>query len=265
MRPAQGLAVLLALAALFAKPLPALADSGDFPYKLSPVTDGAIAVAALGLYGSSFYFQALKPNPDMAKVDSASIPFFDRLYTSSQSAALGTAADVLMVGAALVPAALVPGRRGSELLTLGAMYAETLGLAYALDESLKSIVTRYRPYAYALNAADFSSSDVAASFPSRHATIAFASAVFALSVFDELQPGSPWRPWVWASGLGLATITTVLRVTSGDHFPSDVLAGAALGAALGFLVPLVHKAGPGERSLSLGVGPSGLQFHLRLD
>jgi membrane-associated phospholipid phosphatase len=263
------LAAILCLTALFAGPPPARAQSVSFPYRLTPLTDGLVGATGLGLYGSSFYFQTIKPKPDRAAVDPASIPFFDRLYVSSHSAPLGTAADVLMIGAALVPAALAPGRSGNELATLGVMYAETLGLAYALDESLKSIVTRYRPYAHSSSApsSDFADSDVYASFPSRHATIAFASAVFAGSVFDELNPRSPWRPLVWASGLGLATITSALRVASGDHFPSDVLAGAVFGALLGCLAPLVHEgtaSGPGS-SLALGALPSRLTVKFSLE
>jgi membrane-associated phospholipid phosphatase len=272
MRITSRLAALFVLVALGAAPGPAAADTGSpgsFPYGLAPLTDAALGAAGLGLYGSSLYFQSIKAKPDQSALDAAAIPAFDRLYTSSQSAWMGTAADALMVGTALVPAALIPGREGRQLLTLGAMYAETLGLAYALDESLKSIVTRYRPYAHSSSApsSDFADSDVYASFPSRHATIAFASAVFAGSVFDELNPRSPWRPLVWASGLGLATITSALRVASGDHFPSDVLAGAVFGALLGCLAPLVHEgtaSGPGS-SLALGALPSRLTVKFSLE
>jgi membrane-associated phospholipid phosphatase len=130
------------------------------------------------------------------------------------------------------------------------------------------MTTRYRPYAYAASGADFSSADIAASFPSRHATIAFASAVFAGYAFDEINPGSAWSPLVWASGLGLATATSALRVASGDHFPSDVLAGAVLGAACGYLVPLLHKAtnaSGGDSGLEAALSPAGFSLSLRLD
>ncbi len=41
-----------------------------------------------------------------------------------------------------------------------------------------------------------------------------------------------------ASGVG------VLRIDSGSHFPTDVLAGAALGAGIGWLVATVHPRLP---------------------
>jgi len=35
-----------------------------------------------------------------------------------------------------------------------------------------------------------------------------------------------------------------LRVASAQHFPSDVVGGAVLGAGLGWLVPTVHPSTP---------------------
>jgi len=35
-------------------------------------------------------------------------------------------------------------------------------------------------------------------------------------------------------------MTSTLRVSAGKHFPSDVLAGGAIGMASGVLVPMVH-------------------------
>jgi membrane-associated phospholipid phosphatase len=276
MRATPSFAAIIAIAVIFVAPMQIFADSTEpvapapgesaFPFRLSPVKEAAIGAVGLGLYGSSFYLQSIKPNPNQSALDPAAIPFFDRLYTTSHSAWMGTAADVLTVATALVPAALIPGLGGSELLTVGVMYAETLGMAYAVDASLKSIVTRYRPYAYAASPADFSNSDIAASFPSNHASIAFASAVFAGYVFDEIHPDSPWRPLVWASGLGLATVTSVFRVASGDHFPSDVVAGAAIGALCGYLVPLFHKkaANPNAPGIAVNPIPGGLLVVLNM-
>ncbi len=254
-------AAILALALAFA---PARLRADSLPFSLSALTDGAIGAAGLGLYGSSLYFDSIKGAPDASAVDAAKIPFFDKLYTTSHSAWMGTAADGLTIAAALVPAALIPGREGRDLLTLGVMYAETLGLAYALDSGIKSVVTRYRPYAYSASASDFADPDIAASFASRHATIAFASAVFAGYVFDKSNPDSPWRPAVWASGLALATVTSVARVASGDHFPSDVVAGAAFGALVGYLVPLFHQGAAGTAALAAVPASKGLTLSLNL-
>ena len=268
MRSTTAFTIILAVTVSIAMPKGVMAEQSAFPYSLSPVRDAAIGALGLGLYGSSLYFDSVKAAPDMSAVDSSAIPFFDRLYTTSHTAGMGTAADVLMVTTALGPATLIPGSDGRALLTMGVMYAETLGLAYAFDAGVKSLVTRYRPYAYALSPVDFTSSDIGASFVSRHATIAFASAVFAGRVFDKVEPDSHWRTLVWASGLTLATATSVLRVTSGDHFPSDVVAGAAFGALIGYVVPLLHErraSGSGAGAVALNALPGGLLVTLSLE
>jgi undecaprenyl-diphosphatase len=180
--------------------------------------------------------------PDKAAVNRNSIPFFDRLYPSSPSTALSTAGDDLALASSALPLVLLFGRSGGEMLTLGVMYLETLGLAYGLDSLLKSAVVRYRPYAYSTSTpADFSNSEITASFPSSHATLAFSAAVFTGYVFDELNPDSNMRPWVWVSGLTIAAAVSTLRVASADHFLSDVVAGGVIGAASGFLVPFFHE------------------------
>jgi membrane-associated phospholipid phosphatase len=263
----RSVAVSAAILALAAAPIHLAADSAtDFPFRLEPLKELAIGGAGLALYGSSFYFESIKAKPDPSAVNAAAIPFFDRLYTTTTSAWMETGATVLLVAAAAIPAAILPGLDSGEIFTVGAMYAETLGMAFAIDASLKSIVTRYRPYAYAASGVDFTSSDITASFPSSHSTLIFASAVFAGYVFDQVQPGSPWSPLVWGSGLALATATSVLLVASGDHFPSDVVAGAVFGALCGYLVPALHKtkAAPGSPGVALSPLPDGLLLALRL-
>lgn len=56
--------------------------------------------------------------------------------------------------------------------------------------------------------------------------------------------------------MAAATTTGVLRIVSGRHFTTDVLAGAALGALTGWLVPKWHEiddmASGGAAGPSLG-------------
>jgi membrane-associated phospholipid phosphatase len=260
-------AVALSLALLCGS---ALFAEGAFPYALDPVKDSAWVVGDLGLYGASLYLDGKKRIADSPSLDESKIPFFDALYATSHSAALGTAADFLVVAFAGLPAVALPGLDAKETLTVGAMYGETLGLAYSLDALIKSLVVRYRPYAYSSPPPpDIGSLDITSSFPSRHATLAFASAVFAATVYDQLQPGSRYRGAVWAGGLGAATLISSLRVASGDHFVSDVAAGAALGALVGFAVPYLHKVeggagGSSGSGKSLDAPLGGLFFDLRL-
>jgi membrane-associated phospholipid phosphatase len=64
------------------------------------------------------------------------------------------------------------------------------------------------------------------SFPSGHATVAWALAATTASHFRD-------RKWVALIVYPLAGVISFSRVTSGNHFPSDVVFGSALGFVIG--------------------------------
>jgi undecaprenyl-diphosphatase len=107
------------------------------------------------------------------------------------------------------------------------------GLALAIGKAISELVDRSRPFVADPGGVHLFSGHVAdGSFPSDHATAAFAIAVAIL-----LRK----RGWgIFA--LVAAAVLSVGRVAIGVHYPSDVLGGAALGtaAALALWTPLVR-------------------------
>jgi undecaprenyl-diphosphatase len=111
-------------------------------------------------------------------------------------------------------------------------------LALAIGQVLSALVHRPRPFVadppavhlFARHAAD-------AGFPSDHATASFAIAVAIL-----LRS----RRWGYVA-LAMALVLSAGRVAMGFHYPTDVLAGAALGSA----VAIALYAPPVRRPLHL--------------
>jgi len=236
MKPTRISVVVLSLS------LGAALGAESLPFALDPLEDGVLLGGGLALYGGSLYLQSIKPAPSATGLDPADIPFFDRAYPANPLNTVVSVGDDLSIAMAILPLILLPGRSGGDIFTLGVMYAETLELTYSVDSLLKSVIVRYRPYAYSTSTpADFSNPYISASFPSSNASLAFSAAAFTGYVFDELNPNSSMKVWVWASGLGLATAVSTLLVAGGNHFVSDVVAGGAIGAASALLVPFLHE------------------------
>lgn len=186
-------------------------------------------------------------------LDSTDINRLDSFVMRPYNKTLSTVSTVTTAASLAMPAVLLSAP-SSEYLKIGIMYAETVALTYGIKELIKLIVPRERPYLYYEGYPDdrVQSGDSHRSFLSGHTALAFAGASFTSYVFCKYHPESKWKIPVIATSYSLATATAVLRVASGNHFATDVLAGALLGVALGYGVPALH-------TLLTDNGPEGSQ------
>ncbi|WP_345977917.1 phosphatase PAP2 family protein [Sulfurimonas sp. HSL3-7] len=83
------------------------------------------------------------------------------------------------------------------------------------------------------------------SFPSGHSSAAFAYAAMANRNIDRLPLTQGWKYAAQTVETSFAVLTAWARVEAGAHYPSDVLAGAALG---NFISLLLHDAFLGKES-----------------
>jgi len=99
---------------------------------------------------------------------------------------------------------------------------------------------RQRPYAHYGPQGSENPSDNT-SFYSGHTSLAFSLAVASGTVAS--MRGYSMAPWIWGSGLAVAATTGYLRIAGDKHYITDVIAGAALGSAVGFALPyLFHRS-----------------------
>jgi membrane-associated phospholipid phosphatase len=121
-------------------------------------------------------------------------------------------------------------RRGAVLATASAP------IALLINQPISHLVDRARPYlAHPAHAHLLIARSHDASFPSDHATGGFALAV-AVFLYDRT---------IGTLLLVLAAVLAFSRVYVGTHYPSDVVAGALIGAAVAaalFLVPPTRTA-----------------------
>jgi membrane-associated phospholipid phosphatase len=181
---------------------------------------------------------------DINHLSGEDVNCFDHNAIQKYSPNAARLSDILLVATLALPAGLfMSGNVRDDFSTIGLMYAENLLLVNSVSLITKGSVRRIRPYVYNPDAPleDKLSKDAVRSFYSGHTTNAFASAVFFSVVYSDYFPDSQWKTPVWIGSLGAASIVGILRYGAGKHFPTDIIAGAVVGSAIGFFIPYIHQ------------------------
>lgn len=153
---------------------------------------------------------------------------------------------------ALLGVIAVFGKRTGRTVALAGLFALVLG--HGASDALKELTVRPRPLASLLDVRLLVPEPSSYAFPSGHATSAFSAATgVMLSARRSLKrvPLSGWGMLVLAAAISYS------RVYVGVHYPTDVLAGAGLGIACGWIgtwcvASLERRLGRSERSDKAG-------------
>ncbi len=241
--------------------------SGKF-FALDPLTDGILLGTGLLLTGGELLLDDMlelnRRKYDGTVYSKSDVNAFDRELIRPYSEIHDGAADFLLIASLTTPVILLSSDK-EEWFTNGVMYIETLLIANGLKELAKLAVNRKRPYMYSdrdLPQDEIENGDWAKSMPSGHTTFAFASAAFLTYTFCRYFPDSPWRIPVSIGSYAIATGVAALRVSSGKHFLSDVLAGAAIGTVVGVMVPFLHTLKT-KNDMSVAVTGNGLSLTMK--
>lgn len=194
---------------------------------------------------------------------------FDRMTAGWYSKEQSMLSDILVGGSILSPLFFVfDNDIRKDIGTISTMYLETVLFATFLPSYGKGGVRRIRPYAYgsAASVAEKQDIETLRSFYSGHATWAFATSIFFATVYTDYHPDSEYRNYIWGGAIGVASAVSLLRVSSGAHFFSDIAVGAAVGTTIGYLIPYIHRTKNEAISLRPIIAPgfSGAALSLRL-
>lgn len=183
-----------------------------------------------------------------------------RLETHDERERAARVSDIILTAtildAAAIRAVAIPLARGDREYARRATiaYAVAIGVTLALGRVIKDSARRARPFerdcSRSPTLAGCGSPDSLASFYSLHAATAFTSVGFSWALAKMRPPHdarersgdvvargrAPSAPLL--ASLASAALTGLLRIASDRHYLSDVLIGAAMGLAVGVLVPL---------------------------
>lgn len=215
------------------------------PPELSPDTrwlDAAVTVGAgAGWVGLHLAGPALVDTDCPCTRDA--VNGFDRFAVEQRLSWGEPLADGLLaagVGLSLAAVALdgpAEARVGDGLIVL-----QSAAVAGLLTAGVKALVGRPYPYMYGPAEHPGQNGDGVnyASFPSGHTAVPMAAAVSAAYLFSRRHPRSGWRWVLWTVGPALALAAGAAQVSAANHFPTDVIAGAVIGAGVGWLDPWLH-------------------------
>ena len=123
------------------------------------------------------------------------------------------------------------------------LVTEAAAAALLLNQIVKLLVGRQRPYAHFGNEAGYSRSEDNVSFYSGHTSLAFS--VVAATVTVASMRGYAGAGIVAGVGFTLGAGIAYLRIAADQHYLTDVLVGAVIGGLVGWAVPQIfHPPSP---------------------
>lgn len=242
---------------------------GDGPYYLSLKREllyggtGALSLG-VGAYLQNRLDAPLRRELEITAYDQ--INAFDRLGSNFELGNSRKLSDYgLYAGVALPGLLLLDKDTRDGFGKISLLYAETMMIAGGLTNITKAGFARPRPYVYGpewVPGTVLKSGDRAA-FVSGHTSLSAAGSFFFARVFTDYHPDSKLKPYVWGLAATIPAVTGYLRVRAGRHYPTDVIAGYALGATVGYLVPTLHKRKILPKGMRVNAGIGGLNLNYR--
>lgn len=248
------------------------------PYKLTFKREIPFIISSGAILGTGFIVAAHnKTKPftieELATLNVRSINAFDRGSVYNYSPSSATTSDYIRTGITILPILLLSEHHTKQdIAPLLAMSVEVMAVTYGITTTVKNLVNRARPNVYnsLTPMSERTSAGSRQSFFSGHTSHTAAASFFVAKIISDYHPNmnKGTKIALWSVSSFVPAMTAYLRVQSGKHFPTDVMAGYAAGALTGWLIPHLHKVkkdGPLSK-INLQVYPSnnGMQFSFQL-
>lgn len=230
-------------------------------YKVNPWISGGISL--IGLYTNSTGLQRLRelpviPEDRLNRLNSDDLIGLDRvaLRQNPDKAETDQAqkiSDFLLYSGALSPVLLFIDRSiREEWLDVTLIYLESQAVTsnfYTWGPLGPSFAERLRPAAYytELPLEERGAGNNRNSLYSGHVASTATGWFFVAKVYSDFHPELGGKKWLL---YGLAAVPTTIvainRVKALRHFPTDTMVGGIVGAAVGVLIPTIHKRTKGR-------------------
>lgn len=187
------------------------------------------------------------PQCDPKGLDALDRPFAGRYHPGWTTAGTLTVAGLVVAAPATLWAHERFALAANDTIVVAEAGIVTAGFAALFEAGVR----RPRPFLYGTAAplSERESTNAGLAFFSGHTSDAFAVSIATYVTLSRLH--SRYRYVALGVGLAASTFVGVSRVAAGDHFPTDVLVGAGVGASIGWLVPALH-------SRHIAVTPTGI-------
>jgi len=185
---------------------------------------------------------------EIMNLDEDNIWWFDRVATQQNADdrfRYQDVSDVIMnISIALPIFLMIDKDIRKDWLDLLVLYGETHAVNTSLYISSAAFIDRTRPFLYNPDVpySDKSGTGTTISFFSGHVSTAATASFFMAKVYSDYHPELGNKKfWLFGAAIIPPALVGLYRVKAMKHFPTDVIVGSVIGAAIGIIIPQLHK------------------------